>query len=112
METGGADADLGGLPPWAVSTRWGWWLAVSSRRGRGGQAGALLHGPLLDGPAADLYSEFDLFRGLLLRASRLAGYHRAAPRGRADNAWDQPGRLVTDVPRHWGGRGLCAGGPW
>ncbi len=104
--------DLGGLPPGAVSMGWGWWLAVSSRGGRGGPTGALLRSPLLDGSAADLYAEFDLLRGLLLRASRLAGRHRAARGGRADRAWAQPGDLVADLPRHRGGRRLRAGGPW
>src|SRR5437667_669235 len=112
METGGAAAHLSRLPPGALSTRCVRRLAVSSGGGRGGRTWALLCCPLLDGPPGDLHSEFDLFRGLLLCASRFAGHHRADTGGREHDTRDQPGHVAADLAPHRRGRGLRAYCPW
>src|SRR5437879_4545847 len=105
METGGAAARLGRLPPWALSTRPRRPLVLPSRGGGGGTSWALLRCPLLRWPPSDLHSEFDLFRGLLLCASRRPGHGRPDSRGRGGAARPESGGAAPDMAPHWRGRG-------
>src|SRR6266446_4628269 len=91
METGGAAARLGRLPPWALSTRPRRPLVLPSRGGGGCTSWALLRCPLLREPPSYLHSEFDLFRGLLLCASRRTGHGYPDSGGRGGAARPQPG---------------------